>query len=378
MEDFDIVVIGLGIMGRAAAYHCARRGARTLGLDAHDKTHDLGSSHGTRRATRETYFESPDYVPLAQRAFDQWRSLEAESGDDLFTVNGAVYVAPDGHAMLQGVERAARAHGLPFTCLSRAQTAARFPAFDVPQGWQALVEQRGGVLRADRCMQTLANLAQHHGAELRFRQPALRISQGPRGKAIVQTPNGPVSASKVIMTVGPWSGGSLTDLGLPLSVRRKVLVHLEPDDPASCPESSASVFFWAAPEGVFGGFLHREGEGVMAARHDGGELCLPDTVNRKVTTDDIDEVASFFAKRIPGAKGPLLKARVCLYTTTPDGHFVVDRHRDHANLVYAAGFNGHGFKFAPVIGESLADLALDDTTINPIGFLAASRFAQAA
>lgn len=180
------------------------------------------------------------------------------------------------------------------------------------------------------------------------------------------------------MTAGPWSGGFLDDLGLPPNVRRKVLVLQEPDDPASCLESCASVFFWAAPEGVFGGYLHREGEGVMAVPHDGGELCSPDTVYRTVTPDDVDEVASFFAKRIPGAKGSLLKAKVCLYTTTPDGHFVVDRHRDHANLVYAAGFNGHGFKFAPVIGESLTDLALDGSTINPIGFLAASRFAEGA
>ncbi|MBT5435402.1 MAG: N-methyl-L-tryptophan oxidase [Rhodospirillaceae bacterium] len=378
MEHVDVIVVGLGVMGSAAAYHCARRGGRTLGIDANPPYHKLGSSHGVRRATRETYFEAPDYVPLVQRSFDFWRGLEAESGKTLLTPKGAVYVAPAEHPMLRGVELAARTHGLGFERLSRSQSETRFPGFAVPQGWDVLVEQRGSVLEARSCLEALATRARQHGAELRYGQTVTQWRPGPGGSVIITTADGEIAADSAIVTVGPCGPGALSDLALPIRAERRVLVNVEPERPETCGEDQASVFFWATPEGVFGGFLHRDGEGAMVARHDRGDVCTPESVHRDVTQADHDEASHFFKTYIPGAAGPVTKSSVCLYTMTPDNHFIVDRHPGFARLAYAAGFCGHGFKFAPVIGESLADLALDGATANPIGFLSADRFKQAA
>lgn len=377
MPEFDLIVVGLGVMGGAAAFHAARRGARVLGLDANAQGHELGSSHGATRATRTAYFEAPDYVPLVQRATAQWQALEADSRQDLLTLSGALYLGPAGNGLTAGVMRAARQHGLSCDELSGPEFARRFPGFALPGGWEAVWEAGGGVLRADACMQAHRDLARRHGAELRFSTPVFAWRRDGAGVA-VETAQGTIRARAMILTPGPWAPQALADLGLPLSCRRIVVTHLEAIDPAQYPSADLSVYFWTTPEGVYAGFPHLDGEGIKVMRHDRGESGNPETVRREVSTEDTEEIVAFLAKYMPAANGPLRKTQTCLYTMTPDNHFILDRHPRIPALVYACGFCGHGFKFAPVIGEALTDLALDGATTLPVGFLSAERFATRA
>ena len=365
MSAYDVIVVGLGAMGGAAAYHAARRGARVLGLDGNPPGHALGSSHGQTRAIRETYFEAPDYVPLVQRAYDLWAELEAEAGEPLLTESGALYLAPAGHPMLAGVSRAAADHGLATESLSQKDTAARFPGFTLPAGWRAIHERRGGILQAERCLAAHLDLARRHGAEFRFDAPA--TAWRPCGDGIeVSTPKGRFTAGRVVLTLGPWAPTALAGLSLPLSGRRITVVHLAPAAPDAFDAATYSVFFLAGPEGVFAGFPYLPGEGVKIMRHDTGDVCTPETVRRAVSAADVAEVTDFVARTMPRALGRVMGAHVCLYTMTPDTHFIVDHHPALDGVTYATGFSGHGFKFAPVIGEALADLALDGATRLPI------------
>jgi sarcosine oxidase len=374
MSAYDVAVIGLGAMGSAAAYHCARRGQRVLGLDANPPHHTLGSSHGATRAIRETYFESPDYVPLVQRSYALWRELETATGASLLSTHGAVYVGPPGHAMLEGVVASAERHGLDLERLPRADMAARFPGFALPEGWEGLIEPNGGVLQAELCLGAHADLARGHGADLRFATAAKAWRRTGEGSIVIETEEGELTAGSAIVTVGPWACDLLRDLGLPISGRRIPIVHFDAADPALYDASDMSVYLWATPEGIFAGFPHFPGEGVKIMRHDAGDVCTPETARRSVSQADVAEVANFADTYMPFANGGVRAALVGLYTMTPDNHFVIDRHPAFANLFYATGFSGHGFKFAPVVGEILAEMAVDGKTRHPIGFLGADRF----
>jgi len=376
MEHYDVIVIGLGAMGGAAALHCAERGARVLGLDANPPRHVLGSSHGATRAIRETYFESPHYVPLVQRSFELWRDLEARTGRALLSTAGAVYVAPGGHPLLAGVERAAAEHDLAIDRMDRAALTARFPGFAAPEGWAGIFEERGGVLRAADCLDAHAALARQHGADLRFGCAAHSWRQTAAGSVIVETGDGAIEAGAVILTLGPWACDGLGELGLPLSGRRITIAHFETGRPLLYDAAKMSVYIWATPEGVYAGFPHFDGEGAKIMRHDTGDVCTPETVRRAVTDDDLADVIGFADKYMPHVNAGVREALVGLYTMTPDNHFIIDRHPGFDNLAYATGFCGHGFKFAPVVGEVLADLALDGRTAHPVGFLGAGRFAE--
>jgi len=374
MDTYDVIVVGLGAMGGAAAYHCARRGARVLGLDSNRPHHTLGSSHGATRAIREAYFESPDYVPLCQRSIELWRELEADTGGSLLSTAGAVYVGPEDHPMLRGVATAAEQHGLDAERLSRADMAIRFPGFALPDGWGGAFEQRGGVLRSDACLAAHVDLARARGAEFRFEVPARSWHQNAAGRVVVETRDCKIEAGSVILTMGPWACDGLRELGLPLTGRRITIVHFDAIEPSRYDPADMSVYFWATPEGVFAGFPHFEHEGVKIMRHDKGDVCTPETVRRDVSATDIGEVEHFANRYMPCANRKVRKSLVCLYTMTPDSHFVIDHHPESRNIIYATGFSGHGFKFAPVVGEILADMALTGATRHPTGFLKAGRF----
>jgi len=334
------------------------------------------SSHGVTRATRTAYFEAPDYVPLVQRANRHWLALGEETGQSLLTMSGALYIGPPGNALTSGVRRAAREHGIAHEQISAAVAARRFPGFATPPGWDVVREAGGGILRAEACLSAHADLARRHGAELRYSTPATGWRRSGEGVAIT-TKDGTAHASAMILATGPWAPQALAELGLPLSIRRIVVTHFEAIYPAQYQEEDFSAYYWTTPEGIFAGFPYLPGEGVKIMRHDRGEGGTPETVLRSIATAETDEVARFLARYMPSANGPLRQSAVCLYTMTPDNNFIIDRHPAIPGLVYGCGFCGHGFKFAPVIGEALAVLALEKRTQLPIAFLPARRFAPA-
>jgi sarcosine oxidase len=372
---FDAMVVGLGAMGSAAAYQLARRGCRVLGLDAFALGHTFGSSHGESRIIRLAYFEHPDYVPLLRRAYALWEALQEAAGAELLRITGGLFVGrPDG-SVVAGSLRSARRHELPHEVLDAAEIRRRYPALRPDPADVALYEGRAGTLFPERCIQASLRLARAAGAELRHGEPVRRW-RAASGSVEVQTDAGRYRAQRIVFTAGAWLGKLLSALRLPLQPERNTVFWLHPrESPELFEPPRFPVFIWdTGAMGAFYGLPHLERPGVKVARHHSGEACDPDTVNREATPSDEARVRQFVARAIPALDGPTAGSLVCLYTNTPDEHFVVDRHPELPSVVYAGGFSGHGFKFASVIGEVLADLATGAPANPAADFLRAARF----
>lgn len=377
---YDVIVVGLGAMGSATAYHLAKRGRRVLGLEAFAPLHRNGSSHGRTRGIREAYGESPAYVPLVQRAYALWRELEAESGQPLLTITGGVSVAAGdgvGHHANGGQYESAARYGLRIETLTADELMARYPGVRVPQGYHAVYDPHTGFLRPEACVATHLDLAARHGATLRYEEPVRGWAADGDGVR-VETDRGTYRADRLAVLAGPWAGRLLADLGLPLEVRRMYNVYFEPTRPELYGADRFPVWGLGVPEGSYYGVPYLPGDGFKIGRHDAGEPCTPETARREVSAADIAALREVVETYLPGAVGPVRETATCLYTMTPDGDFIIDRHPTHPQVAYASPCSGHGFKFSAAIGEIMADMATDGAARLPIGFLSASRFAPAA
>lgn len=375
-ETFDMVVLGLGVMGASAVHQLAGRGVRVLGLDANQRGHVLGSSHGRSRIIREAYYEAAEYVPLVQRAFIQWRELEEETGLDLLLMTGCLNIGRPGTQVVDGVIASARRHGLPSEVLPSDAMRSRFPAFALPESHVGVYQPTAGVLNADACVGALVDASVARGATIRHGE--LVNNWEPDGDGvIVRTPSGTIRAQKLVITAGPWSASVLADLGLPLQAVRQYVVHFEPQAPERFSAPGFPAFIWDVAEGEVYGIPYLPGSGFKVGGHDPGEPCTPETARRTVTAEEIENVRSIFQRCLPGCATTMSMAATCLYTVTPDRHFIIDRHPEHPQVSYAAGFSGHGFKFGPTIGEVLADLAIEGSSRHDVAFLRAARFPAA-
>jgi len=375
-ETFDVVVLGLGVMGASAVHQLAGRGVRVLGLDANQRGHVLGSSHGRSRIIREAYYEAAEYVPLVQRAFIQWRELEEETGLDLLLMTGCLNIGRPGTQVVDGVIASARRHGLPSEVLPSDAMRSRFPAFALPESHVGVYQPTAGVLNADACVGALVDASVARGATIRHGE--LVNNWEPDGDGvIVRTPSGTIRAQKLVITAGPWSASVLADLGLPLQAVRQYVVHFEPQAPERFSAPGFPAFIWDVAEGEVYGIPYLPGSGFKVGGHDPGEPCTPETARRTVTAEEIENVRSIFERCLPGCATTMSMAATCLYTVTPDRHFIIDRHPEHPQVSYAAGFSGHGFKFGPTIGEVLADLAIEGSSRHDVAFLRAARFPAA-
>ena len=373
---YDVIVIGLGAMGSAAAYQLARRGKRVLGLERFTAAHANGSSTGRSRIIRQAYMEDPAYVPLLLRAYELWEQIERETGETLLTLTGGLMLgAPDSQAVA-GATRSAEEHGLEYELLDAAEVRRRFPALQPDDGTCALYERRAGFLRPEASIAAHLRRAAELGAELRFEEPADAWEADERGVR-VRTARGSYEAERLVNAPGAWAP-QLLDLELPLQVLRQVLVWFDPEGGTEpfLPDRFP-IYIWETPRATFYGFPHQEGPpgGVKVALHGGGEPCTPETIDRNVRPDDIEELRAVIGERIPALRGPVLHAQTCMYTMTPDEHFVLGMHPHRPNVVVASPCSGHGFKFASVVGEILADLAETGATRHPIGLFDPTRFA---
>jgi sarcosine oxidase len=261
--------------------------------------------------------------------------------------------------------------------LTPAEMAARFPGFHLTDDLVAVREANAGILEQEACIAAHLELAASHGAEVHHTEPALRWLADDAGVR-VETARGSYTAEQLVVTAGPWAGEVLADLALPLTNWRVVSVHFEPIRPELFQVERCPQYFWAVPEGIYGGFPWLPGEGLKIGRHDTGEVCTPRSARRQVDSSEVEALRAVLDRYMPGAAGTVTGVSTCLYTNTLDRHFIVDRHPTYPQVLYACGFSGHGFKFASVMGEALADLALNGATRHPIGFLSASRFAVSA
>jgi sarcosine oxidase len=371
---YDVIVIGLGGMGSAAVAHLAKRGKRVLGLEQHERLHTHGSSHGVHRIIREAYFEAPQYVPLVQRAYALWRELEKENGRHLLTITGGLNIGTPESAFVSGSLASARQHDLPHEYLDHEQVAERFPGFRLTDDLVAVYEPNAGYLKPEACLPAHFEIARKYGAELHFEEGVREWDAGERG-ARVRTDKAEYTAERLVITAGPWAPQLLADLNLPLSVRRIVNVHFRPRDREPYLLGRCPVYLLQVPEGDYYGFPVFPGRGLKIGRHDIGEITTPQTIRRDVGEDEVEMLRAVLDRYLPWASGEVMETLTCMYTDTPDLHFIIDHAPGYDNVVIACGFSGHGFKFVSVVGELLADLALEGGTHFDIGFLSASRFA---
>lgn len=375
MRAYDVIVLGVGGMGSAACEQLARRGQNVLGIEQFHPGHDRGSSHGRTRIIRKAYFEHPDYVPLLHEAYRLWRELESDTGRRLYEPVGLLLAGRPEGAVISGVQRAARAHGLAIEALTADAAARRFLGFRFADGEQVLFEPDAGFLRVEECVHAHIERAVSRGATILAGQ-RVREWSADDDAVRVTCDAGAFNARRLVITAGAWSAQLLTELGRALHVRRKVQLWFRSDNPAHAAGAGAPAFCFDESDGFFYGFPAL-GEGLMKiAEHSGGQQApAPEAVERALLPEDLPRVQRFIAARLPGVRPLVERHSVCLYTMTPDEHFIIDRHPRHANVFVAAGFSGHGFKFAPLVGSVLADLVTTDRTAAPIGFLSAARAA---
>lgn len=353
----DIIIAGLGAMGSAAAYHLAQRGVRVLGFDRFAPPHTLGSSHGKTRILREAYFEHPAYVPIVQRAYQLWGDLEEAAGTRLLLKTGGLMIGPPESQVVSGARLSAATHDLEHEVLSAAEVIRRYPCLRPEPDMIAVYEPRAGILFPEACVHAHLALAQSHGAQFHTHEPLVSWQSDATGVSVT-TERARYSAEALVISAGAWANALLTELAPPLTVERQVQFWFEPMQARSSFSATRSpVHLWQFDDDqLFYGFPDL-GEGVKVARHHRGLIGAPDRLSRAVEADEIADMRSIIRRFVPNADGPLGSAAVCLYTNTPDGHFWIDRHPAHANVLIASACSGHGFKFASAIGEILADLA---------------------
>ena len=389
---YDAIILGAGGVGSAAMWQLARRGLRVLGIDRFDPPHGEGSSHGQTRIIRQAYFEHADYVPLLLESYRLWEELEALAGQQLKFETGLLEVGPRDGIVVPGVLSAARQHGLAVEELTPAEIESRWPAFRFPDQSPSptsstspplelagVFEPRAGYLKVEECVAACLAEAQRHGAELLTNTEVVDWQAG--DDILVRTAGGDFRASRLVIAAGAWSGPLLHGLGVPLEVRRKPLMWYEPRDGSSAVASQTSAahgfpcFLFELASGVFYGFPPIDERGLKAAEHSGGTpLADPLAVDRRLHAADHAFVDQFLQSHIPSVRTPCREHSVCLYTMSPDEHFIVDRHPADPRVVFAAGLSGHGFKFTPALGEALAELATEGVTRQPTAFLSLARF----
>ncbi|MCB1485902.1 MAG: N-methyl-L-tryptophan oxidase [Bauldia sp.] len=372
MDHYDVIVIGTGGIGSAATWHLARRGARVLGLDRFPGGHAEGSSHGETRIIRKAYFEHPDYVPLLERAYALWAEIEAASGETLFRRVGLLEGGPAEGVLVRGIREAAARHALPLEDIVPGDPESG-PPMRLPGGAVGVLEKDAGFLFVERSVLAHLRMAAAAGADI-VSGDAVLGWQAEEGGVTVRTAAKSYRADRLAITAGAWASGLLSGLAIPLTVRRKHLHWFACDDPRYSAERDCPCFFFETPVGLFYGFPQVGSGGVKVAEHTRGtDVASPLGDDKAIEPDDLARVTAFIRDCLPGVSTTPVRHAVCYYTLSPDEHFIVDRHPAHANVAFVAGLSGHGYKFAPVLGEILAELALDGTTRQPVGFLGLDR-----
>jgi|HigsolmetaAR202D_1030399.scaffolds.fasta_scaffold00430_8 sarcosine oxidase len=380
-NSYDVIVVGLGAMGSATAYELAQRGSRVLGLERFTPAHSFGSSHGRSRIIRQAYMEHPDYVPLVLRAYELWEKIERDAQQHLLTRTGGLMLGPSDSQVVAGSLESAKTYQLAHEMLDSAEIRRRYPMFHTKPDTIGLYAPNDGFLVPEACIQAYLSQAERYGAELHYQEPIVEWKANEHGVE-VRTERGQYQAEKLVLTVGAWAPQLLQDLGLPLQVERRVLYWFQPleDISAFAPERFPIYIWEYAPGEDFYGFPAQGGEpgGLKVAFHTPirQSVCTPETIDRTVYPEEIAAMRALLAEFMPSLNGELLSTATCMYTLTPDQHFVIGKHPQYERVVLASPCSGHGFKFASVIGEILADLARDGTTRQPIELFNIERFAR--
>ena len=373
-QEFDCIVIGVGAMGSSTLYNLAKRGRRVLGLEQFDIPHAEGSSHGVNRIIRLAYYEHPSYVPLLRRAYELWSKIESIAGEQLIYKTGSIDTAPAGHEVFEGSLESCLLHDIPHRVLNHAQINEQFPGYQLPLGHMGILQQDGGFVLSERSIVAYANAAMSEGAEIHARE-VVSAWEPDRGGVRVFTDSGEYTAQRLIITAGAWASGMIPILDGLAVPERQVLAWLQPIDGSLYTPDVFPVFNAYFDEGRYYGFPVFGIPGFKVGRyHHLEEIIDPDSTIKTVNGEDEALLRSAVERYFPKANGTTMTLKTCMFTNTPDEHFIVDSLPGNTQVVVAAGFSGHGFKFASVIGEILSDLAINGETEHNIDLLKIDRF----
>lgn len=381
-RTFDVIVLGVGSMGSATCYYLAKQGYNVLGLEQFDIPHELGSHAGQSRIIRKAYFEHPDYVPLLQRAYQNWKSLEEETETQIYHKTGLLYFGKSDHALIKGLRESAQKYSIEVKDLSSQQVDAQFPQFTIPDNYDSLVEPDAGFVTPERSILLYTERALQNGAVIHTKEKTLEWKKA--GNTItVKTDKGTYQCNKLIITAGPWTGEMIPNLSKNLKVTRQMTAWVKPKKWSSfelgdfpcwtiADDERPGIYygFPIMPTAKFGGPV-----GLKLAHHYHDDVSTPDTISRVPTAEDESNLIYALNKFIPDGYESTHVMKTCIYTNTPDENFILDFVPGYEkDVVVATGFSGHGFKFSSVVGEIMADLAMKGTTTQPIGFLNFNRF----
>jgi len=360
MPHFDVVICGLGAMGSSALEQLARRGARVIGIERFVPGHDRGSSHGASRIIRLGYFEHPSYVLLLRRAYAAWRDLEQRSGSELLHVTGILEMGSPNSTLVRGTLASAQAHSLPHELLAASDLMRRFPQFQLPADYVGVLQGDGGWLAVEGAFEAWISLAARAGAEMQTDVTVRALEQ--HGSVVrVRTDRGAVEADCTIVAAGAWTKSLIPGLAGKLRVTREVMAWFDAPERARSMLDRLPVFMLESRHGMHYGIPPPHADisaGIKVAKHHHRNQTVdPDDYERAVSQEDEALIRAALADHAPALNGALLAAKTCLYTLTPDGDFLIDRLPGSPQIIVASACSGHGFKFAPVIGEILADLA---------------------
>jgi sarcosine oxidase len=383
-NKFDVIVIGVGSMGSSACYYLAKQGLSVLGLEQFSVPNEMSSHTGQSRIIRKAYFEHPAYVPLLQRAYKNWTNLENITNEKVYYQTGLLYCGQYGGAMMKGIQTSADKYQIPLENIDGTVLGHHYSAFNIPAGYKTLLEPEAGFIVPEKAISLYTKTAVALGAVIRQQCIVTGWAKTKEG-IVVHTNEADFYAAKLVITAGPWTAKILPVLSPVLTVTRQVIVWVDTSDNASfafgklpcwiiADDSKPGIFygFPVLPAGQFEGPA-----GFKLAWHYPGTITDPDSIDRHVTKSDEEIIVQFLDKFLPGIYTKTIAIKTCMYTNTPDENFIIDfLPGSEKKVLVAAGFSGHGFKFASVVGEILSDLAIYGSTAMPIEFLKAQRFTR--
>ena len=365
-KSYDVIVIGIGGMGSAAAFQLARRGRRVLGLERYNIPHEMGSSHGITRIIRLAYYEHPSYLPLLRRAYELWRETQQLAGEQLLYITGSIDAGPRDSQVFTGSLQSCELYDLPHEVLTASQLAERFPGYRLPGDTMAVLQPQGGFVVPERCIVAHTTLAQAHGADIRAREAVLDWEPTKNGVR-VRTDHGTYEAEKLVIAAGAWAAKLAPPLAGMAVPERQVLAWLQPRRPELFMPERFPVFNITVEEGRYYGLPIYGVPGFKLGRyHHLDESVDPDQLDRECYRKDEDVLRAFAERYFPDGAGPTMALRACMFTNTADEHFILDLHPELPQVVLASPCSGHGFKFSSVIGEIVADLAEQGSTRHDI------------
>ena len=358
-KRFHTIVLGVGGMGSAVCYELAKRGKRVLGIDRFDIPNDMGSSHGYTRIIRLAYYEHPSYVMLLKRAYELWAEVEARTGTQVLVKTGSIDAGPADSWVFKGSLQSCVEHGLEHEVLTGTELKQRFPGYNLPHDILACFQPDGGFVLPEPATVAYVQAAHALGAEIHGHEEVLDWQPLSNGEGVrVITDRAEYEADSLVIAGGAWNSRLLPFLRGMAVPERQVLAWLQPDRPEYFTPATFPVFNALVPEGRYYGFPVHTVPGFKFGRyHHFEEVVEPDTYDRQPSEFDEETLRDFASRYFPDGAGPTMILKSCMFTNSPDRQFIIDLHPEYPQVSFAAGFSGHGYKFASVIGEVMADLA---------------------